>query len=84
MDLSKQPAEIRQLITQTIEHAVVNHGHFSLFHFQKFCGKYGLKKISEEATHFIELFSSTGLKSPHKEETKAINAEKKRKGTLVF
>lgn len=84
MDLSKQPAEIRELITQTIEHEVVNHGQFSLFHFQKFCGKYGLKKISEDATHFIELFSSTGLRSPHKEETKAIHAAKKRSGTLVF
>lgn len=84
MDLSKQPDDIRQLITSTIEHEVVHHGQFSLFHFQKFCGKYGLKKISEEATYFIELFSSTGLKSPHKEETKAINAEKRRVGTLVF
>lgn len=84
MDLSKQPADIRQLITQTIEHEVVHHGQFSLFHFQKFCGKYSLKKISEDATYFIELFSSTGLKSPHREETKAIRAEKKRVGTLVF
>lgn len=84
MNLSKQPPHIRQLITETIEHEVVHHGQFSLFHFQKFCGKYGLKKISEEATYFIELFSSTGLKSPHKEETKAIHAEKKRVGTLVF
>lgn len=84
MDLSKQPEDIRQILTETIQHEVVNHGQFSLFHFQKFCGKYGLKKISEDATYFIELFSSTGLKSPHKEETKAINAEKKRAGTLVF
>lgn len=84
MDLSKQPADIRQILTETIEHEVVHHGQFSLFQFQKFCGKYGLKKISEDATYFIELFSSTGLKSPHKEETKAINAEKKRVGTLVF
>lgn len=84
MDLSKQPADIRQLITETIEHEVVHHGQFSLFHFQKFCGKYGLKKISEDATYFVELFSSTGLKSPHREETKIIHAEKKRVGTLVF
>ena len=84
MDLSKQPEDIRQLITETIEHEVVHHGQFSLFHFQKFCGKYKLKKISEEATNYIELFSSTGLKSPHKEETKAIHAEKKKLGTLVF
>ena len=84
MDLSKQPDHIRQLITETIEHEVVHHGQFSLFHFHKFCAKYGLKKIADDAQHFVELFSSTGLKSPHKEETKAIRAEKKRTGTLVF
>ena len=84
MNLSKQPEDIRQLITQTIEHEAVHHGQFSLFHFQKFCGKYKLKKISEEATHFIELFSMSGLNSPYKEETKAVREEKKRTGTLVF
>lgn len=84
MDLSKQPADIRALITETIEREVVQHGQFSLFHFQKFCGKYGLKKIAEDAQHFIDLFSSTGLKSPHREETKALRQEQKRKGTLVF
>lgn len=83
MDLEKQPADIREIITQVIEHEVVHHGKFSLFHFQKFCAKYGLKKISEDATHFIELFSSTGLKSPHREETKAAHAEKK-KSLLLF
>ena len=84
MDLSKQPADIRQLITETIEHEAVHHGQFSLFHFQKFCAKFGLRKIADEARHFIELFSSSGLKSPHREETKAIRAEKKKNGTLVF
>jgi hypothetical protein len=84
MDLSKQPERIRQIITETIDYEVVHHGKFSLFHFQKFCAKYGLKKISEEATHFVELFSSTGLKSPHREETKAIHEERKKRGTLVF
>jgi hypothetical protein len=84
MDLTAQPAHIRELINQTILHEVVNHGRFSLFHFQRFCGKFGLKKISEDAQHFIELFSSTGMNSPHREETKAIREEKKRTGTLVF
>jgi len=84
MDLERQPPDIRAFIQQTIEHEVVHHGQFSLFHFQKFCGKYGLKKISDDVTHFIELFSSTGRNSPHKEETKAIRAEQKRVGTLVF
>lgn len=83
MDLSRQPDDIRQLITQTIEHEVVHHGQFSYFHFMRFCSKYGLKKIADDAQYFIELFSSSGLNSPHKEETKAIRSEKKL-GTLVF
>jgi hypothetical protein len=84
MNLEKQPQEIRDIITQTIEYEAVHHGKFSLFHFQKFCAKYGLKKIAEDAQYFIELFSSTGRNSPHKEETKAIHAERKKAGTLVF
>lgn len=84
MDLiNGQPADIQAKIEATIDHAVVNHGTFSLFHFQKFCGKYGLKKISEDVTNFIPLFSSTGLNSPHREETKAIQAKKKT-SSLVF
>jgi hypothetical protein len=83
MDLSKQPEEIRQLIQETIDKEVVHHGQFSLFHFQKFCGKYGLKKIGEDVSSFVELFSSTGLKSPVREETKAARATKKTT-TLVF
>jgi 5'-3' exonuclease len=57
MDLSKQPEDIRQLITETIEHEVANTGRFSLFEFQRFCGKYSLKKISEEAQHFIDMLA---------------------------
>lgn len=84
MNLFDQPPEIRALIEETVKHEILHHGQFSLFHFQKFCAKFGLKKISEEATHFMELFSSTGRNSPLKEETKAINAEKKARSTLVF
>jgi hypothetical protein len=84
MNLFEQPEDIRALIKQTIEHEILNHGQFSLFHFTKFCAKFGLKKISEDAQHFIELFSSTGRNSPLKEQTKVINAEKKRNSTLVF
>jgi hypothetical protein len=85
MDLvNGQPADIQELLEQTIDHAVVNHGTFSLFQFQRFCGKFSLKKIGDEVTNFIPLLSSTGINSPHKAETKAIAAEKKRKSTLVF
>jgi hypothetical protein len=84
MNLERQPENIRALIKETVEHEIRNHGTFSLFHFQKFCAKFGLKRIADDAQYFVELFSSTGIKSPLKEETKAINAEKKRKSTLVF
>jgi hypothetical protein len=92
MDLSKQPPEIRALMTQTVEEAALNHGTFNLFAFQKFCGKFGLKQISENVTQFIELFSSSGLKSPHKAEAKALSEgstldavrARSRKSTLVF
>lgn len=83
MDLDAQPADIKALIDETIDREVVQHGKFSLFHFNKFCAKYNLKKIGEDAQHFVELFSSTGLKSPVKEETKAFHVQKK-KSTLVF
>lgn len=90
MDLVKgQPADIQLKIEETIDHAVIHHGTFSMFHFQKFCGKYGLKRISEEITNFIPLLSSTGLNSPMKAETQAANGEStkvrpKKRTSLVF
>lgn len=85
MDLiNGQPKDIQDKIEATIDRAVIHHGTFSLFHFQKFCGKFGLKKIGDEVSQFVPLLSSTGINSPHKEETKAINAEKKRRTSLVF
>ena len=84
MNLERQPDWVRAEIEKTIEHEVLNHGQFSLFHFQKFCGKYNLKKISEDVTSFVDMFSSTGRNSPLKEETKAINVAKKKASSLVF
>lgn len=84
MNLERQPEWVRMEIESTLNHEAVNHGQFSLFHFQKFCGKYGLKKISEEVTNFIPLFSNSGLNSEHKEENKLVLAAKKRNTTLSF
>jgi hypothetical protein len=81
MNLFEQPPEIRAFIEETVKKEIVYHGQFSLFHFQKFCAKFGLKKISEDAQHYMELFSSTGRNSPEKEATKAA---KKAASTLVF
>lgn len=82
MNLEAQPPHIREEIFKTVESAALSSGNFSLFHFQKFAGKHNLKKISESAMQFVDLFSSTGLKSPVRAE-KAQLAESKR-NTLQF
>jgi hypothetical protein len=84
MNLFSQPEHIRQIMQETVEHAVRNHGQFNFFHFNKFCAKFGLKKIAEQSEQFVELFSTTGLRSPHKQEVKERLAEKKRASSLVF
>lgn len=90
MDLvNGQPQDIQDKIEKVIDHAVIHHGTFSLFHFTKFCGKFSLKKIGDDATNFIPLFSSTGLNSPMKAETKAAAGEPtkiklKKRSPLVF
>lgn len=83
MNLERQPAHIREKIIQTIEHEAVHTGKFSLFHFVKFCGKFQLKKIADTAEQFAEMFSASGIRSPHKEETKRVQ-EAKKIGTIVF
>lgn len=57
MNLEKQPPRIRQLMIDTVENAIATHGKFSYFHFVKFCGKFGLKQVSENAQQFANLFS---------------------------
>jgi hypothetical protein len=85
MDLSKQPDEIRARIEETLDRELAKTGTFSLFHFQKFCGKFGLKKISEDAAHFIDLFSSATYRATLQEEpTRKAQQVKKKVSTLVF
>lgn len=90
MDLvNGQPPDIQERIEQVIDHAVQNYGCFNLFAFQKFCGKYSLKKIGDEAMNFVPLFSSTGANSPVKsaiaEEQKHKHGLKtKKRSSLVF
>lgn len=71
MNLEGQPQYIKDIIKSTLEESLVNHGKFSHFHFTKFCGKYGLKQIAEDAASFSNMFSVTGQRSPLKEETSA-------------
>ena len=81
MNLEKQPTNIRDEINKTIDHAVVNHGQFSLFHFQKFAGKHNLKKISETAMNFVELFSVTNANNKSLANKKIPNQQSQ---TLVY
>lgn len=79
MDLDGQPEYIREAINETLDAALVNYGKFNFFTFQKFCGKFGLTQIAENATQFAEMFSVTGQRSPQKEE-----ADLKRKKLMEF
>ena len=80
MNLERQPAHIRAVIEETLDHELVNHGKWSHFQFTKFCGKFGLKQIAENSAQFASMFGVTGQKSPLKEETK----EARRKVLLEF
>ena len=77
MNLECQPAHIRTIIGETLDYELVHHGKFSHFHFTRFCGKYGLKQIAEQSDQYAALFSVTGQRSPHKDETAEIAAKKK-------
>lgn len=57
MDLTEQPPSIRQKIDETINDGLANPGSYSHFHFLKFCGKYELKRISEQAELFVRMLS---------------------------
>jgi hypothetical protein len=57
MNLTGQPAHVRQTITQVIEHESENHGTFNFFKFNQFLGKYALAQIAERASDFVPMFS---------------------------
>lgn len=59
MDLTCQPSEIRQLITDTINNELGRNNPFSYFHFRKFCSRHDLKKISERCSDYAKMLSNT-------------------------
>jgi len=61
MNLSAQPAAIRERINEVVAHESENHGVFNFFQFQKFLGKYELNAIAEKSTDFVPMFSGTGF-----------------------
>ena len=58
MDLTKQPEPIRKLAKSTIEEEMKKSKKYSHFHFLRFCGKYQLKKLSEQIELFVPMLSS--------------------------
>lgn len=57
MDLSCQPDDIKALIKSTIENAIADPGKYSHFHFLRFCGKYDLKRVSDQVEQFVPMLS---------------------------
>jgi hypothetical protein len=57
MDLKKQPADIRELIINTITTEMAKQKKYSHFHFLKFCGQYKLKKIVEGIDNYLPMLS---------------------------
>jgi hypothetical protein len=58
MDLDCQPDDIKKRMVVTILKALKNPGVYSHFHFLKFCGKYELKKVAEQAEYYSDMLSS--------------------------
>jgi 5'-3' exonuclease len=57
MDLTAQPKDIRDLITETIVTEAEKTGSFNYFHFSRFVGQYELKQIGERSQDFVEMLS---------------------------
>lgn len=74
MDLTAQPPEIRQLITEVIEHESQHHGTFNFFKFNVFLGKYRLEEVAKRASDFADLFSGRLSQSqPPRDQVNGLN-----------
>jgi hypothetical protein len=56
-----QPQDIQEIMATAVDDALATHGKFDFFQFQKFCGKFKLNKISEQATNFVPMLAGTGF-----------------------
>ena len=69
VDLTAQPTEIRDYVDDIIaEHAVAKNKSMVAAHFMKFCGKWDMQRIADNATQFAEL-----LQKNYPEETNAVH-----------
>jgi 5'-3' exonuclease len=57
VDLSAQPAEIRQLIDETVGAAAPRQSPMIGTEFLRFCGRHDLVKISEQAAYYVDIFT---------------------------
>lgn len=57
MDLECQPEPVRDLMFKTIRKAKKNVGRYNHFKFIKYCGKHGLKRISENVDYYAKMLS---------------------------
>jgi hypothetical protein len=67
MSLDSQPDNIKAIISETLDYELAHSGKFNFFQFSKFCGKFGLKQIAENATSFANMFSGVKSEKPKKE-----------------
>lgn len=57
MNLEKQPDELRAALLEGVDAQTRTLGNYSHFHFLKFLGQFKLKRVAEEASKFIHLFT---------------------------
>jgi 5'-3' exonuclease len=62
IDLTAQPAHIRQLIEQVVSSVESAQRAMIGAHFMKFCGQFELLKLSDRAAEFANIFSSSLIK----------------------
>lgn len=56
--LDKQPDDIKAALYEGVDAQVQKLGNYSHFHFLKFLGEYKLKRVSEEVTKFVAMFTN--------------------------
>jgi hypothetical protein len=57
VDLSAQPADVRQIIDETVKSAVPRQCPMIGTEFLRFCGRHDLVKIGEQAAHYVDIFT---------------------------
>jgi hypothetical protein len=57
VDLSAQPADVRQLIDETVKSAAPRQSPMIGTEFLRFCGRHDLVKISEQASYYVDIFT---------------------------